>query len=311
MASIDLTNGPVVQCAVNFSEGRRPAVIASIVEAAAQEPDAVVADHSGDADHNRMVLSLLGRPDGVLRALLAAAEAAIAAIDLRAHDGVHPRLGAIDVIPFVPIRNVSMAESVELSIRCAAALAERHGLPVYLYERSARPGRVSDLPALRRGGFEALRAADLTGARAPDFGPPRAHLSAGAVICGARGPLVAVNANLDQPDGRAARRIAASLRRRREAEAGLQGVRAIGLVLERAGVAQVSMNLTQPANTPLPGVLDAVREEAEAAAVNVGMVEIIGLVPRASFAGRPPSDLLCRHLADRQIIDYWLDGGSE
>lgn len=311
MVRVDLTNGPVVQCAANFSEGRRPAVIAAILASASQEPDAVVADHSADADHNRMVLSLLGQPDGVLRAVLAAAAVAIAGIDLRAHDGVHPRLGAIDVIPFVPIRGVSMAECVDLSVRCATALSERHRLPVYLYEASARPGRVSDLPALRRGGFEALCAADLAGARAPDFGPDHAHPTAGGAVCGARGPLVAVNANLEQRDLGAARRIAAALRRRRDAERALCGVRAIGLMLERAGMAQVSMNLTQPGATPLPGVLKAVREEADEAAVNVEMVEIIGLVPRASFAGRSPFDLLCRHLADRQIIDNWLDGGSE
>ncbi len=294
----------LVQCAANFSEGRRPEAISAIVGAAAA-PGAVVADWSADADHNRMVLTLVGEPGGVAEAVLAAARAAIERIDLRRHEGVHPRLGAVDVVPFTPLRDVTMAECVDVSRRVAERLGAL-GVPVYLYERSAQAGRAAALPVLRRGGFETIRAGELAGDRTPDFGPRRAHMTAGASVVGARPPLVAWNVELDAGDPAAARAIAAALRRERDHDPVLAGVRALGLWLPRRRCAQVSLNVTEVREGVVPAVLGFVRQEAGRHAVNLHRSEFIGLVPLVSLGACGAAEVLWLDYRPEQTVEYWL-----
>jgi glutamate formiminotransferase len=304
---MQLLTGPVIQSAINFSEGRRAEVVEAIAEAGRGTPGVVLADCSADPDHNRMVASLLGGPEPVRHAALAMARVAVARIDLRRHTGAHPRIGAVDVVPVVPIRGVTMEECLEVAARIGQDFARELGLPVYFYERSARPGRRSALPEIRRGGFEGLFREPPAGPRVPDLGPAAPHPTAGAVVVGAREPLVACNVNLDTPDPTVAKRIAATIRRERDTRPLLAGVRALGLFLPSRSRAQVSMNLTRPARTPLPAVFDCVRQEAARLAVNVYESEIIGLLPRHALGGEPPERILWRGFRQTQILEYWLE----
>lgn len=294
--------GPVVQSAINFSEGRRAEVVDAIVAAARTVPGAVVADHSADKDHNRMVLTLLGDGVSVRAAALATARVAVREIDLRAHTGAHPRIGAVDVIPLVPVRGISMEECVALSLRIGEELARELGLPVYLYEHSADPSFPQALPEIRKGGFEGLFGRSLH-AR---FGPEFPHPTAGAVVVGARDPLVAWNILLDSPDDSAARAIAASIRRDRGSNSVLDGVRALGLWLPSRRMAQVSMNLTKPAVTPLPSVFDWVRSASDQLGAQVVESEVVGLVSMASLGGEPPERVLWQRYRESQLMEYWL-----
>ncbi len=300
----------VLQCAANFSEGRRVEVIERIADAVRAVEGAVLADYSWDRDHNRSVMTILGGPEPIRLAVLEAARVALDAIDLRHHTGAHPRAGAVDVVPLVPLRAASMEECIVLSHRIAEDLSRDLKLPVYLYERSAGPGRRVELPEIREGGFEGLFTEPLTGPRAPDFGPGQPHPTAGIAVVGARDPLVAYNINLGAPDSAAARRIAARIRSDRSAVPELSGVRALGLLLESRALAQVSMNLTRPALTPLPGVFDYVREQAEREGIQVCESEVIGLIPRASLGEEPPELIFWRDFRPTQIIEYWLESST-
>ena len=221
---------PVAQSAINFSEGRNQDVIEAIVLALGSDSEAVLADWSADPDHNRMVATLLGPPEALIRAILNAAALAVERIDLRLHAGAHPRMGAMDVVPIVPIRGVTMVECVIAANSLGERLARALNLPAYLYEHSARPGGRAVLPEVRKGGFEGLFTEPLTGPRAPDFGPNEPHPTAGAVVVGAREPLVACNINLETNEVAVARRIAALIRSERETDPTLFGVRALGLM---------------------------------------------------------------------------------
>lgn len=300
-------SAPVIQSAINFSEGRRAEVMEAIAAAIRETPGATLADRSGDRDHNRMVATLLGGPEAIRQAALAAARVAVEAIDLRHHTGVHPRIGAVDVVPVVPIRGITMEACEEIAARIGQDLAEQLGLPVYFYERSAVPGRRRTLPEIRQGGFEGLFAKPLDGPRTPDLGPAAPHPTAGAVVVGAREPLVAYNVLLEAPDDSAARRIAALIRRVRAVRPELAGVRALGLWLPSRGCAQVSMNLTQPAQTPIPPIFDTVRQEAEEHLAKGTASEIIGLVPRGALGGESPERILWRDYRETQILEYWLE----
>ncbi|MCC6731487.1 MAG: glutamate formimidoyltransferase [Chthonomonadales bacterium] len=298
----------IAQCAANFSEGARPEVVEAIVSAASGWPGCVVADWSADPDHNRLVVTLLGHPRRLEAAVLAAAQEAVRRIDLRAHRGAHPRIGAVDVVPFVPLRGISMAECAQAAANLGRRLAAEMGLPVYLYEESAAPGRRRSLPDVRRGGFERLSAEPLSGERAPDFGPMRAHPTAGAVVVGARRPLVAFNVLLDAEDPRTARAIAHIIRAERETHSALGGVRALGLALSSRRATQVSMNLTEPDRSPMPDVYAFVRAHARALGADVVASEVIGLVPRCALGGRAPSVIRWRAYRPHRIVEYWLDG---
>jgi glutamate formiminotransferase len=298
---------PLIQSAINVSEGRSLEVIAAIVESAAETAGVTVADWSADADHNRMVVTLLGSPGAVARGAVAVAREAVKRIDLRHHTGAHPRLGAVDVIPLVPLRDVTVEECARVSREIARTLGSELELPVYLYEASAQPGRLLSLPDIRRGGFEGLFATPLTGLRAPDEGPAAPHPTAGAVVVGARTPLVAYNVNLDSPDAAVAKRIAARVRAERDSNPALAGVRALGLPLPSRGIAQVSLNLTMPDRTPLPGVFDFVRRAAAESGSEVRESEVIGLIPAASLGSEPPERILWSDYRESRILDYWME----
>jgi len=305
----------LIQCVPNFSEGRRLDVVEAIADAIRSVPEVRLIDYSADPDHNRCVMTILGPGERAADALLAAARVAVAQIDLRTHTGVHPRVGALDVAPFVPLKVVNgafvvaeeaKAETIALSERTAQQLAADLNLPIYLYEWSAHAGRLSALPELRRGGFEGLLGQSLTGAHAPDFGPDHAHPSAGITILGARGPLVAYNIDLDTEDIKVARHIARRIRDERDHLPQLTGVRALGLHLPIRGVAQVSMNLTLPSRTSLPAVFDFVLAEAHRLGDFKLTSEIIGEIPRASLGGLPPEAIAWNDYKAEQILETWI-----
>jgi glutamate formiminotransferase len=271
-----------LECVPNVSEGRRPEVVARIAAAVSEMPGVRLLDVSSDPDHNRTVLTLAGEEEGLHAALLALYETALAEIDLTRHEGVHPRVGAVDVVPFVPLGETPMGAAVAAAERLGAEVARRFGLPVYLYEQASRhPGRKA-LADVRRGGFEEFSAKLADPAWAPDFGPARVHPTAGVTVIGARFFLIAFNAVLETPDVAVARAIA---RRVRESGGGLPAVRAMGVYLASRGRAQVSMNLVDYRRTSLLQALERVKEEAAALGTRVVESEIIGLVPEEAALG--------------------------
>jgi glutamate formiminotransferase len=271
-----------LECVPNVSEGRRLDVVARLAAAAASAPGVRLLDVSADADHNRSVLTLTGGADALHNSLLALYEAALAEIDLTRHQGVHPRVGAVDVAPFVPLGDTPMAAAVAAAERLARTVAERFALPVYLYEQAAQRPERRLLADIRRGGFEGLAARIADPAWAPDFGPARVHPTAGATVIGARFFLIAFNAVLDTADVAVARAVA---RRVRESGGGLPAVRAMGVYLASRNRAQVSMNLVDFRRTPILAALDRVRREVEALGFRVVETEIIGLVPEEAVFG--------------------------
>lgn len=267
----------LVECVPNFSEGRRPEVIDSIVGAARASGPVRVLDRSSDADHNRTVLTLAGTPDAVRAAVEALVAAAVTSIDLRSHKGHHPRMGAVDVIPFVPIRDITMAECVALARTVGASIAGRHDLPVYLYEEASSAPHRRDLAAVRKGEFEGFPDKMRDPQWAPDFGPARVHPTAGCTAVGAREFLIAFNINLDTADVEVAQRIAKAIR---HSSGGLRYVKAMGVLLEDRRLAQVSINMTDFRRTPLFRVYEMVRSEAARWGASIVGSEIVGLVPQ-------------------------------
>jgi glutamate formiminotransferase len=271
-----------LECVPNVSEGRRPEVVARLAAAVSGVPGVRLLDLSSDPDHNRSVLTLAGDAEGLHRALLGLYEAALAEIDLTRHQGVHPRVGAVDVAPFVPLGDTPMEVAVAAAERLAREVAARFDLPVYLYERAARRPERRLLADLRRGGFEGFPVKMADPAWAPDFGPPRVHPTAGVAVVGARFFLIAFNAVLDTPDVGIARAVA---RRVRESGGGLPAVRAMGVYLASRDRAQVSMNLVDFRRTPILTALDRVRREAAALGARVTETEVIGLLPEEAVFG--------------------------
>jgi glutamate formiminotransferase len=270
----------LVECVPNISEGSRPDVIDAIAGAVDRTPGVVLLDRTADPDHDRSVLTLAGPASAVLEAMQRVAAQAIARIDMRSHRGRHPRVGALDVVPFVPMGDTSMATCIELARDFGAWLAERYSLPVYLYARAAsRPDRQA-LANIRRPGFEGLGKALAAPDGAPDFGPRRVHPTAGATAVGARPFLVAWNIQLDTDDLGLARRIAAAIRER---DGGLAGVQALGIPLVSAGCAQVSMNLLDHERMPMWQVFERVRALASAGGASIRDSELIGLAPLRAF----------------------------
>lgn len=271
----------IVECIPNFSEGRDVSVVNAIASAIASVPNVVVLDQTMDADHHRSVITFAGEPEAVLEAAVLAAARAVELIDLNHHTGEHPRLGAVDVIPFVPIKGVTMSECVALARRAGERIARELRVPVYLYEHAAtRPERM-DLANVRRGEFEGLRdVIAVSHERAPDFGEAKVHPTAGAVAVGARAPLIAYNINLATEDLAIARRIAKAVRGR---DGGLQFVKALGFELTGRRQVQVSINLVNYEATPVFRVFELVKREAERYGVRIVGSEIIGLIPQAAL----------------------------
>jgi glutamate formiminotransferase len=290
----------LVECVPNVSEGRRPEVVEEVVAAfAGADPGVLVLDRSSDPDHDRTVLTLAGPGPALVEAAVAGARACARLIDLNRQRGVHPRLGALDVVPFVPLGEATrLRGGADPELDCAA-LAERAGrriaaeagVPVYLYGAAARRPDRAALPAVRGRGFEALRAALAAGepGRAPDLGGPGLHPTAGATAVGAREVLIAYNVELAGADLELARRIAAAVRER---DGGLPAVRAMGAALEGRGLVQVSMNLLDYKVTPPAVAFAAVAGLAGRAGARVVASELVGLLPAAALAGVDPADLL-------------------
>jgi len=294
----------LIECVPNVSEGRRTEVVDRLVEAIRRVPAVRLLDHSSDGAHNRSVLTIAGEAAPLKDAVLALFEAALPAIDLRAHTGEHPRLGAVDVVPFIPIEGVSMAECVQLARDTAAEVARRFNLPVYLYEEaSANPAR-KNLEDIRRGEFEGLRAKLSAPEWAPDYGPSTPHPSAGATVIGARMALIAYNINLATNRLDVARKIAAAVR---YSSGGFRYVKAMGIALEERGIVQVSMYLTNYEKTPIFRVFDAVTREAQRHGVAVLESEIVGLVPAAALTAAAEHYLeLSSSFTPNQILENKL-----
>jgi glutamate formiminotransferase len=309
---IDVTR--LVECVPNVSEGRRPEVVDEIVAAfAGADPEVLVLDRSSDPDHHRSVITLMGPGPALVEAAVAGARACARLIDLNHHRGVHPRMGALDVLPFVPFGAVTRLRGGDdpdldcagLAERAGRRIAAEAGVPVYLYGAAARHPGWAALPAVRGRGFEALRAALAAGdtGHAPDFGGPGLHPTAGATAAGAREVLIAYNVELAGAGLELARRIATAVRER---DGGLPAVRAMGVPLEDRGLVQVSMNLLDYRATPPAAAYAAVAELAERAGARVEASEIVGLVPAGALEGTDPADLRLRGPAPELFLEARL-----
>jgi glutamate formiminotransferase / 5-formyltetrahydrofolate cyclo-ligase len=294
---------PIVESIPNVSEGRRPEVIERLATAIRAVPGVRLLDYSSDASHNRSVFTLVGDPEAVKAATLALYDAVLPEIDLRVHRGEHPRLGAIDVVPFVPIEGVTMDQCVALAKEVGASIAERFEVPVYLYEdASANPAR-KNLEDIRRGEFEGLAEKMRGGGWIPDFGPRTPHPTAGASVVGARMPLIAYNINLNTNRLDVAKKIAAAIR---QSSGGLRYVKAAGFMLEDRNIAQVSMNLTNYQKTPIFRVFEMVKREAERYGVSILESEIVGLVPSAALMSAAEFYLQIERFGPDQILENKL-----
>lgn len=295
----------IIECIPNVSEGRRPEVIAAMADAIRGAAGVRLLDHSSDPSHNRSVFTLVGDAAGVEQAVLALFARAVSDVDLRTHQGEHPRLGAVDVVPLVPIEGVTMAECVALAKKIGAAVAERFQVPVYLYEDASSHAARKNLEDIRRGEFEGLAAKMATPGWAPDFGPATPHPSAGATVIGARMPLIAYNINLATGRLDVAKKIAAAIR---HSSGGYRYVKAAGFTLQDRGIVQVSMNLTNYEKTPIFRVFETVKREAARYGVTVLESEIVGLVPSAALHAAAEFYLQIEGFKADQVLENKLRG---
>jgi glutamate formiminotransferase / 5-formyltetrahydrofolate cyclo-ligase len=274
----------LIECVPNFSEGRRPEVVEEIVRAVGQIEGVTVLDHSLDPTHHRSVITFAGNAEPVVRAATAAVGRALELIDMEQHHGAHPRIGAVDVVPFVPLGTTRIEECVDLARRFGEQIAARFEIPVYLYGEAALQPERRRLAHVRRGQYEALREEIVTNPRrAPDFGPARLHPRGGAVAVGARKPLIAFNINLATDDLALAIKIATTIR---ESSGGMPAVQAMGLLLDNPGerpMAQVSTNLVDWERTGIAAVVREVRRLARAAGTDIDHCELIGLAPTGAL----------------------------
>jgi glutamate formiminotransferase len=296
----------LIECVPNFSEGRDSQRIGALVAAMSGIQGAWLLDTHSDADHNRSVVTLAGEPEAVGQAALLGVAKAAELIDLRRHTGEHPRIGATDVLPFVPVADVSMEDCVALARRVGREIWAQYKIPVYFYEEAAMRPERKRLESLRSGEFEQLQEVVLRDSgRAPDVGGPGLHPSAGAVAVGARKFLIAYNINLNTPDVSIARKIARSIR---ASNGGLPYVKAIGVELKNRKLAQVSTNLTDFERTSIRRVFEAVRLEAGRSGCSIHSSEIVGLVPRRAL---PIEDEAALQLEDfspeRKILENRLE----
>src|SRR5215471_3020772 len=271
----------LIECVPNFSEGRDMAKVDAIVHAISSVPDVVLLDRESDADHNRSVLTFVGPPAAVAGAAFRAVEKATALIDLRQHQGAHPRLGATDVVPFISIEGVTLEECVQLAERFGQEVWSKLHVPVYLYEGAAKRPERTNLENIRKGQFEALvQEMGAVESRTPDIGDPVCHPSAGALVTGARKFLIAYNVNLNTPEVSIAKKIAKAIR---FSTGGFRFVKSMGVMLTTRNLAQVSINLTDFEQTRMHLVFETVRREAERYGVGVVGSEIVGLIPKKAI----------------------------
>ncbi len=289
----------ILECVPNISEGRDQKKITAIADTLKKREGVRLLDISSDVDHNRSVLTFLGEPAAVKDAVLSFALKSIELIDMREHRGAHPRLGAVDVVPFIPIQGMEMAEAVQIAREFGKELGEK-GIPVFFYEEAATsPGR-RDLPNIRKGEYEGLQEKLKDSKWRPDEGPSNFNPKSGATVVGARYPLVAYNVNLRSRDLELAKEIAKKVRFK---DGGFPNVRAMGVPLEEKGMVQVSMNLTNYRVTNLPKVFEFVKNEALKKGVEVEGSEVIGLVPLGVLEGVVRDYLSCPEFSARQVIE--------
>ena len=293
----------ILECVPNFSEGQNRHTIDAIADALQRVGGVRLLDICTDADHNRTVFTFIGSPDDIENGAAAVCDRALALIDMRAQRGVHPRIGAVDVVPFIPLKNAAMADAVEAARRFGRAFAQRNGLPVYFYGEAALVEERRELPRIRRGGYEALEKRMKDPAWAPDAGPAVLNERSGATAVGARDFLVAYNINLASADLEAARKIAETVR---FSGGGMKHVKAIGVPLRSRGIVQVSMNLTNFRETPVKEVFDRVRAEAERLGVQVLESELVGLIPEEALKGVTPEYLMLKDFSEDRIIERHL-----
>ena len=290
----------IVECVPNFSEGRRPEVVREIVAAVESVPGVQLLDYSSDPSHNRSVLTFIGEPAPVKEAAFRAIAKAAELINMEEHRGEHPRIGATDVVPFVPVLGVTMADCIALARELGAEVAEKLRIPVYLYEEAAtRPDR-RNLADIRRGEYEGLKKEIHLPERHPDFGDPVMHPTAGATVIGAREFLTAYNINLGTPYVSIAKKIARVVR---ASSGGLMYVKALGIKLGDRNLAQVSMNLTNFKKTPMHVVFNLVKSEAERYGVPIVGSEIVGLVPLDALLAAAEHYLRIENFSRKQVLE--------
>jgi glutamate formiminotransferase len=295
---------PLVESVPNVSEGRRGEVVNTLADAVRATPGVRLLDYSADASHNRSVFTMAGEASSLEAALLALYERALPVIDLRTQRGEHPRIGAVDVVPFIPLTGATMTGCVDLARRLGERIAARFAIPVYLYEEAATNPARRRLENIRKGGLDGLAARMALEEWAPDFGPRQPHPSAGVSVVGARMPLIAFNVNLATDDIDVARRIAGTVR---EANGGLPFVKALGVRLADRGLVQVSMNLTNYERTSMRTAFDAVTGCAKRLGVAVLESQIVGLVPEAALRDVTPAELLLKDFSDAQVLERQLE----
>ena len=289
-----------MECVPNFSEGRDAEKIDKIVAPFRGKPGVKLLDYSNDEDHNRLVVTLVGEPEALCNALFEAIGVAINLIDLNQHHGQHPRMGAVDVVPFIPIKNVTMDEAIALSKQLAARVADAYQLPVFLYEKSASAAHRENLAAIRKGEFEGMDDKIKLPEWKPDYGPTAKHPTAGTVAIGARMPLVAYNINLNTPDLTIATDIAKKIR---FIGGGLRYCKAMGVELKDRGITQVSINMTDYSKTALYRAFELVRIEARRYGVTIVGSEIIGLVPMEALIDTAAYYLGLENFSMQQVLE--------
>ncbi len=292
----------IVECPLNFSDGQHPDIINAIAQAA-KRPGVQVLDMSSDADHNRSVITFAGEPEAVQESAFAIIACAIDLIDLRRQRGAHPRIGAVDVVPFVPVRGATIAQCVQMARGCAERVGRELHLPVYLYERAASAPHRQNLADIRHGEFENLASKMQDPLWKPDYGPSHPHASAGAVVIGARTYLVAYNVYLGTRDIRIAKDIARAVRQR---DGGLSNVKALGMYIKERDMVQVSMNLVDPFRTPIYRVVEAIRSEARRYGVPVIESELIGLLPLETLVETARYYLQLHNLRAENVLETRL-----
>ena len=290
----------IMECVPNFSEGRDHAKIDQIVEPFRHREGVKLLDYSNDEDHNRLVVTVVGQPDALKEAVIEAIGKAVKLIDLNHHQGQHPRMGAADVVPFIPIKGCSMEDAIALSREVGQQVADAYALPVFLYEKSATAPHRENLAAIRKGEFEGMTEKIHQPEWKPDFGPAERHPTAGTVAIGARMPLVAYNINLSTPDLNIAHDIAKKIR---FIGGGLRYCKAMGVELKDRGITQVSINMTDYTRTALYRAMEMVRFEARRYGVNVVGSEIIGLVPMEALIDTASYYLGLENFSMQQVLE--------
>lgn len=298
-----MSSNKIIECVPNFSEGRDLEKVEKIANAFRAKEGVKLLDYSTDKDHNRMVVTVVGEPQALKKAVIEAIGIAVEIIDLTKHTGQHPRMGAVDVVPFIPIRNVSMEEAIALSKEVAKEVADKYNLPVFLYEKAASATYRENLAVIRKGEFEGLKEKMTQPEWKPDFGPQQPHPTAGATVIGARMPLVAYNVNLNTNRLEIADAIAKKVR---FLGGGLRFCKAMGVELTDRGIVQVSMNLTDFTKTAIYRAHELVRIEANRYGVTIAGAEIIGLVPMDALIDTAAYYLGLENFSTKQVLETHL-----